>query len=105
MATPLVRMQGITKAYPGVLAVDDVSVDLMSGEVHAILGENGAGKSTLMGILCGLHRPDSGEISIHGSVVNLGSPRDAIARGIGYVQQHSSLIPALSVSQTAVLAH
>jgi simple sugar transport system ATP-binding protein len=97
-------MQGITKAYPGVLAVDDVSVDLMSGEVHAILGENGAGKSTLMGILCGLHRPDSGVISIHGSVVNLGSPRDALALGIGYVQQHYSLIPTLTVAQNVVLA-
>lgn len=96
-------MQGITKAYPGVLANDDVSVDLQSGEVHAILGENGAGKSTLMGILCGLHRPDSGEISINGSVVNMGSPRDALALGIGYVQQHYSLIPTLTVAENVVL--
>jgi ABC-type uncharacterized transport system ATPase subunit len=100
---PLVRMDGITKAYPGVLANDDVSVDLQSGEVHAILGENGAGKSTLMGILCGLHRPDSGEVSINGSVVNMGSPRDALTLGIGYVQQHYSLIPTLTVAENVVL--
>ena len=96
-------MHGITKAYPGVLANDDVSVDLRSGEVHAILGENGAGKSTLMGILCGLHRPDSGEISVSGSVVTMGSPRDALAHGIGYVQQHYSLIPTLTVAENVVL--
>lgn len=103
VAKPLVRMERITKAYPGVLANDDVSVDLRSGEVHAILGENGAGKSTLMGILCGLHRPDSGEISVSGSVVTMGSPRDALAHGIGYVQQHYSLIPTLTVAQNVVL--
>lgn len=101
---PLVRLQGISKAYPGVLANDNVSVDLQSGEVHAILGENGAGKSTLMGILCGLHRPDSGEIFVNGTAVTLGSPRQAIALGIGYVQQHFSLIPNLTVAQNVALS-
>jgi len=101
---PLVRLEGITKAYPGVLANDGVSFELRAGEVHALLGENGAGKSTLMGVLYGLQRPDLGRILFDGEEVTIGGPRDAMALGIGYVQQHFSLIPTLSVAENLVLA-
>lgn len=101
---PLLQVERITKAYPGVVANDDVSLDLRRGEIHALLGENGAGKTTLMGILYGLQRPDSGRILIEGKPVTLQRPRDALALGIGYVQQHFSLIPTLTVAQNLVLA-
>jgi simple sugar transport system ATP-binding protein len=101
---PLVRLEGVTKAYPGVVANDDVTLDLRSGEIHALLGENGAGKTTLMGTLYGLHRPDAGTILVEGRPVTIHSPRDALALGIGYVQQHFSLIPTLTVAENVVLS-
>jgi ABC-type uncharacterized transport system ATPase subunit len=101
---PLVRLEGVTKAYPGVVANDNVTLDLRAGEIHALLGENGAGKTTLMGTLYGLHRPDAGEILIEGRPAGIQSPRDALALGIGYVQQHFSLIPTLTVSENVVLS-
>ena len=101
---PLLRLEGITKAYPGVVANDDVSIELRAGEIHSILGENGAGKTTLMGILYGQHQPDSGRILIDGREVRLRTPRDALASGIGYVQQHFSLIPTLTVAENLVLS-
>jgi general nucleoside transport system ATP-binding protein len=101
---PLVQLDGISKAYPGVLANDDISIDLLPGEIHSILGENGAGKTTLMGVVAGLHRPDAGRLMIRGQELAFDSPRDALAHRIGYVQQHSSLIPILTVAQNAVLA-
>jgi simple sugar transport system ATP-binding protein len=94
---------GITKAFPGVLANDDISFDVRRGEVHCLLGENGAGKSTLMGILCGIQRPDSGSIRVDGEDVDIASPRDALRLGIGTVYQHSTLIPALSVLENLML--
>ena len=72
---PLVRMAGISKAFPGVQANDCVDLELYPGEVLALLGENGAGKSTLMNILCGLYRPDAGEIEVRGRRVSIGVPR------------------------------
>jgi simple sugar transport system ATP-binding protein len=102
--TPLVNLDGITKAYPGVLANDDITLDLLAGEIHSILGENGAGKTTLMGVVAGLHRPDAGRVLINGEEVTFDSPRAALALRVGYVQQHSSLIPILSLAQNAVLA-
>ena len=101
---PLLRVERITKAYPGVVANDDVTLDLRRGEIHALLGENGAGKTTLMGVLYGLIRPDSGQILIDGKPVAMHNPRDALGLGIGYVQQHFSLIPTLTVAQNLVLA-
>src|SRR6202051_2067388 len=92
---PLLWMESISKAYPGVVANDDVSFDLRAGEIHALIGENGAGKSTLMAILFGLQRPDSGRILLEGKEVVISAPRDAIRHGIGFVQQHFSLIPTL----------
>jgi general nucleoside transport system ATP-binding protein len=101
---PLVRLEGITKAYPGVVANYEVTLDLRAGEIHAVVGENGAGKTTLMGILYGLHRADAGRILIDGHHVTIHSPRDALRLGIGYVQQHFSLIPTLTVAENLVLA-
>ena len=89
----VLEMRNITKRFPGIVANDDVSFDLIEGEVHALLGENGAGKSTLMNILYGLYHPDEGEISIKGKPVRLGSPNAAIEAGVGMVHQHFMLIP------------
>ena len=104
MAEELVlEMRGIRKEFPGVLANDDVSLDVRAGEVHALLGENGAGKSTLMNILYGLYRHDAGEILLHGKPVSFGSARDAIQAGIGMVHQHFMLIPVMTVAENIVL--
>ncbi len=77
----VLEMEGVRKEFPGVLANDDVDLDVRRGEVHALLGENGAGKSTLMNILYGLYHPDAGEIRLHGKPVAFASARDAIGRG------------------------
>jgi simple sugar transport system ATP-binding protein len=103
-AAPLaVEAHGIVKAFPGVLANDHVDFDLRRGEVHALLGENGAGKSTLMNILAGLYRPDAGEIRVEGASVAFGSPRDAIAAGLGMVHQHFTLVPSQTVTENILL--
>nr|WP_239577594.1 ABC transporter ATP-binding protein [Archangium primigenium] len=83
--------------------MDDVSLDIGTGEVLALVGENGAGKSTLMNVLYGLYHADSGEVLIQGRPARLKSPRDAIARGIGMVHQHFMLVPTLSVAENVVL--
>jgi simple sugar transport system ATP-binding protein len=95
---------GITKQFPGVLANDNVSFDLLEGEVHALLGENGAGKSTLMNILYGLYHPDAGEIYLKGKKTSFASAKDAIEAGIGMVHQHFMLIPVMTVAENIVLA-
>ncbi len=100
---PLVRLVGITKRFPGVLANDDVSFDIHAGEVHALLGENGAGKSTLIAILSGVQQPDAGRIEVTGREARIASPRDAIRLGIGTVYQHSTLVPTLTVVQNLML--
>src|ERR1700694_2058863 len=97
-------MRGITKAFPGIVANDDVGLDVRKGEVHALLGENGAGKSTLMNILYGLYKPDDGEILLQGKAVVFGSAKDAIEAGIGMVHQHFMLIPVMTVAENIVLA-
>ncbi|MEW6226790.1 MAG: ABC transporter ATP-binding protein [Bacillota bacterium] len=99
----IVEMRDITKRFPGVLANDRVSLEVRAGEVHALLGENGAGKSTLMNILAGLYRPDSGEITVKGKRVHLGSPRHAIAAGIGMVHQHFRLVQTFTAAQNITL--
>jgi simple sugar transport system ATP-binding protein len=101
---PLLELRGITKRFPGVLANDDVSLDLRRGEVHALLGENGAGKSTLMNILYGLYTPDEGQILLGGAPIEVGSTKAAIEHGIGMVHQHFMLIPVMTVAENIVLA-
>jgi ABC-type uncharacterized transport system ATPase subunit len=100
---PIVELIGIRKAYPGVLANEDVSLILRRGEVHCLLGENGAGKSTLIGILSGLVKPDAGTIKVDGRELTIDSPRTALELGIGTVYQHSTLIPALTVLENLML--
>jgi general nucleoside transport system ATP-binding protein len=100
----LLELRGITKRFPGVLANDDVNLDLRAGEVHALLGENGAGKSTLMNILYGLYTPDEGQVILRGKPIDLGSTKAAIEHGIGMVHQHFMLIPVMTVAENIVLA-
>jgi len=97
------ELTGITKHFPGVLANDQVDFDVHAGEVHALLGENGAGKTTLMRILYGLYQADEGEIRINGQPVQIRSPHDAIAHGIGMVHQHFMLVPTLTVTENVIL--
>jgi simple sugar transport system ATP-binding protein len=99
MAEVTAALRGVTKVYPGALAARDVSIEFLSGEVHAIVGENGAGKSTLVKILAGSSRPDSGFIEIKGEKRRLAKPRAALLAGIGVVHQAGSLIETLTVSE------
>ncbi|SMH53608.1 nucleoside ABC transporter ATP-binding protein [Mesorhizobium australicum] len=96
---PIVLLKGIAKYFPGVVANQDVDLDVMPGEIHALLGENGAGKSTLMNILTGIYQPDAGEIIIDGYARTFASPMDAIAAGIGMVHQHFKLVKAFTVAE------
>ena len=100
---PLVELRGITKAFPGVLANDDIDLTLYGGEVRCLLGENGAGKSTLIGILSGVTLPDRGAILVDGVETAISSPRRALELGIGTVHQHSTLIPAFTVLENLML--
>ena len=102
-APPRARMTGITKRFGAITANHHVDLTLRSGEVHALLGENGAGKSTLMNMLFGLYRPDEGEIRLREELVELNSPRDALARGVGMVHQHFMLVPDFTVAENMVL--
>ena len=98
-----IEMCNIVKRFPGVLANDQVCLDVKAGEVHALLGENGAGKSTLMRQLYGLYQPDAGEIKIDGRTVTFRSPADAIRHGIGMIHQHFMLVPSLTVAANVAL--
>jgi simple sugar transport system ATP-binding protein len=99
----LLTMTDIRKTFPGVVANDQVSLDLQEGEVHALVGENGAGKTTLMKILYGLYKPDSGSIAIHDDTVSIAGPKDAILKGIGMVHQHFMLVPVFTVLENIIL--
>ncbi len=100
---PILEMKKITKQFPGVMANEDVDLELFKGEVLALLGENGAGKSTLMNILSGLIRPDSGEIILKGKSVEINSPRDAMHLGIGMVHQNFKLVSTMTVAENVIL--
>ena len=100
---PALEMRGITKRYPGVVANNDISLEIRPGEIHALLGENGAGKSTLMNVLYGLAVPDEGEILLDGKPVKITGPTDAIDRGISMVHQHFMLVPVLTVAENITL--
>lgn len=95
--------RNIRKSFPGVLALDDVSLDIYKGQIHALLGENGAGKSTLMNILYGLYHQDSGEIYFSGEEYIHNTPKNAIKHGIGMIHQHFMLIPNFTVLENLIL--
>lgn len=100
----VLQMNHIMKIYGnGVVANEDVSLELRKGEIHAMLGENGAGKSTLMKVLFGLEAPDQGEIILNGQPTTIKSPQDAISKGIGMVHQHFMLVPSLTVAENIIL--
>ena len=101
---PRLELEGISKAYPGVVANDGIDLSVTPGEIHAVLGENGAGKSTLMKIIYGVVRPDSGTIRWNGEPVDIASPAAARALGIGMVFQHFSLFETLTVAENIALA-
>ncbi|MDQ7071757.1 MAG: ABC transporter ATP-binding protein [Rhodobacterales bacterium] len=103
MSDLLLSLKGLTKAYPGVVANDNVSFDIAKGEVHALLGENGAGKSTLVKMIYGLVKPDSGEMRLNGEVFTPAEPRAARASGVAMVFQHFSLFNALNVAENIAL--
>ncbi|MDD9270622.1 ABC transporter ATP-binding protein [Paenibacillus sp. GCM10023248] len=100
---PVVELNGITKRFPGIVANDAISLKLMKGEIHALLGENGAGKSTLMNILFGLYQPDEGHIKVQGKEVAIDSPNRAIELGIGMVHQHFKLVQPFTVTENIIL--
>ncbi|CAA9546729.1 MAG: Ribose ABC transport system, ATP-binding protein RbsA [uncultured Thermomicrobiales bacterium] len=103
VAAPVLEMRGIRKVFPGVVALDDVDVDVVAGEVHALLGENGAGKSTLIKILAGVHRRDGGTMRVAGEEVDFASPADSLGRRIKVVYQELDLVDGLSVAENVFL--
>ena len=103
MSEYAVEMLNITKRFPGIIANDNVTLQLKKGEIHALLGENGAGKSTLMSILFGLYQPEEGEIRKDGRKVEIKDPNDANALGIGMVHQHFKLVECFSVLDNIIL--
>ncbi|XGV98230.1 MAG: ABC transporter ATP-binding protein [Leptolyngbya sp. BL-A-14] len=96
-------MEGITKRFGNFTANDQISLEIQTGSIHALLGENGAGKTTLMNILSGLYRPDGGQIYLNGQPVEITSPNAAIQHGIGMIHQHFMLVPQLSVVENIIL--
>ena len=103
MAETIVELRNITKAFPGVIANDNISLEINKGEIFALLGENGAGKSTLMSILFGMYEPEEGEIYVRGEKVNLSSSKDATALNIGMVHQHFKLVSNYTITENIVL--
>ncbi|MGL5676433.1 MAG: ATP-binding cassette domain-containing protein, partial [Cellulosilyticaceae bacterium] len=98
----LLEMKHIMKTYDNVIANNDINIHLNQGEILAIVGENGAGKSTIMKILYGLQQPDSGDIMLNGKKVVFHSPSDAMACGIGMIQQHFMLFESMTVAENIV---
>lgn len=103
MSEYVIEMNHIRKEFPGIVANDDITIQLRKGEIHALLGENGAGKSTLMSVLFGLYQPEAGEIKKDGKVVKINNPNDATALGIGMVHQHFKLIEVFTVLDNIIL--
>ena len=103
MTTSALQVENATKNFPGVKALDSVFLNLLPGEIHALLGENGAGKSTLIKIITGVYRPDEGEIRLTGNRVTFSSPQQALTAGIGTVHQERNLIPHYSIAENIML--
>lgn len=99
----VIEMMGITKEFPGIIANDNITLQLKKGEIHALLGENGAGKSTLMSVLFGMYQPEKGIIKVKGQEIKIKGPLDANALGIGMVHQHFKLVHNFTVLQNIVL--
>ena len=99
----VIEMLGIRKEFPGIVANDNITLQLRKGEIHALLGENGAGKSTLMSVLFGLYQPEAGEIRKNGQVVKINNPNDATALNIGMVHQHFKLVDVFTVLDNIIL--
>lgn len=104
MQEPVVRFEHISMQFPGVLANDDVSLEVRKGEIFALVGENGAGKSTLMNVLYGIHTPTGGSLTIKGKKIQHFSPKNAIDLGVGMVHQHFMLVPSFTVAENIVLS-
>lgn len=100
---PIVRMLGITKRFPGVVALNRVSLEVYPGEIHGLVGENGAGKSTLMKVLVGAYQPDEGEIYLDGEKVNFSHPREAQEKGLSIIYQEFNLLPDRTVAENVFL--
>ena len=101
----MIELRHITKRFGGVAALEDVSLEVKPGERLALIGENGAGKSSLMNVLYGLYQPDVGEVCFDGQAVKVKTPAEALARGVGMVHQHFTLVPTLTVTENVVLGH
>ena len=99
----IIEMLNIRKEFPGIVANDDITLQLKRGEIHALLGENGAGKSTLMSVLFGLYQPEKGVIKKNGEIVKINDPNDATALNIGMVHQHFKLVDVFSVLDNIIL--
>ncbi len=104
MKEPVIQFDHISMQFPGVLANDDVCLEIRRGEVFALIGENGAGKSTLMNILYGIQTPTAGDVYIRGKRVEDYNPKNVIAQGVGMVHQHFMLVPSFTVAQNIVLS-
>lgn len=101
--TPVLELRSVSKRFPGVVALDDVSFDLRAGEVHVLVGENGAGKSTLVKLLSGIYQPDEGQLLLDGQPIHLASPHAAQQHGISTVHQELNLVPHLDVGRNIFL--
>ena len=101
----MLDFQNLSKAFPGVQALADISFSVSGGSVHALCGENGAGKSTLLKILSGMYKPDTGQLVLEGKPLRFGSPFDAIQAGIAVIYQELHLVPEMTVAENVFLGH
>src|SRR5512136_3179446 len=101
----ILSMKGITKSFPGVIALEDVDFSLRIGEIHALIGENGAGKSTMIKVLTGVEHPDAGSIELDGKLVQVRSPQHSQELGISTVYQEVNLCTNISVDENIMLGH
>ena len=101
----ILQFENVTKRFPGVLALDSVSFDVLKGEVHALVGENGAGKSTLIKIVTGVYQKTSGSILFQGKLIDYQNPHEALRNGIAAIYQELNLIPALTVAENIFMGH
>ena len=105
MAEPVLTLTGISKSFPGVRALNDVSLSIEPGRVLALIGENGAGKSTIVKVLTGIYRPDEGEVRVHGEPKTFASPRDAWGAGIAAIHQETVMFDELTVAENIFMGH